>query len=68
MQCNQCKFWDIYGGSSKGKGACRRFPPVATSLVDGNGGSMLVTTYPMTRLADWCGEFQPLQAAQGPSE
>ena len=60
--CQACRFWQQ---RSEQVGACRRHAPVLILLTTDEHK----TTYgrfPRTRDVEWCGDFEPVAALEGP--
>lgn len=54
--CSKCEFYQISYLASDHEGLCRRFPPQIRQ--DGE------FRFPVTHVADWCGEFSPTPAQE----
>jgi len=71
-QCGTCRFWDtVRDVDEVPEGRCRRFPPRGqapkydddwdyTSWVR----EAIFLSWPRTLATDWCGEYQPVTAAE----
>lgn len=60
-RCGTCKFWEA-GDDQAGAdfGECRRNPPPAGVISDGD----LIGLFPVTDPDSWCGKWKPLDRAQ----
>lgn len=61
-KCGTCRFWrrDEHPPDSS-EGQCRRNAPVVVALPD-NSNDPFYRVWPETWVADWCGEYRPVEA------
>lgn len=55
MQCRSCRFWT---GQRSPAGECRRFPPVLSTVEEGEVLTSAQPVWPKTNDDDWCGEWE----------
>lgn len=60
-RCGDCRFFDALNN-----GVCRKEPPKALPMPDGNGRlSSLALWPPVDANRDWCGAYQPDTTTRG---
>lgn len=68
--CETCRWWFSWqhiGINGRGRGECRRYPPAVVLLPRSVGGETDRAT-PVTGMAYWCGEHQPKENSDAPSD